>query len=157
MPTKQSLVNRAFSNIGIASYVFDISPEEIQDAITRLDDMMAEWDGQGIRIGYRLPANEIPSDPADESNVPDFAVTAVTANLAIRIAPMFGKTVSPDIYAMAKKGFDALMIATINLIPMRYPNTMPLGQGYKSRYLYNRFYHDHDRDVISVENDGELK
>ena len=71
MPTKQSLVNRAFSNIGIASYVFDISPEEIQDAVTRLDDMMAEWDGQGIRIGYVLLANEIPSDPADESNVPD--------------------------------------------------------------------------------------
>lgn len=157
MPTKKSLIDRAFSNIGIASYTFDISPDEYQDALTRLDDMMAEWDGIGIRLGYVLPANEVPSDPADESGVADYTITAISSNLAIRIAPMFGKTVSPDVYKMAAKGYDNMLISTFSPVPMKYPNTMPLGQGYKSRYLYNRFYHDNDVDAIKLENDGNLE
>lgn len=155
MATKLSLINRAMSDLGMASYVFDLSPEEIQDCLNRLDDMMAEWDFKGIRLGYALPSEENPSSPDDDAHLPDGVVSAVASNLAIRCAPMFGKQVSPDVYKQAKDGLDVIEIATMQMPSMQYPTTMPRGGGYKNRFMYDRFYWP--TNPLRVENDGELK
>jgi len=105
--TKRDIVNQAFEEIGLASYVFDLQPQQLESALRRLDNMMATWNGKGIRLGYPLPSSPADSDLDQVTGVPDSALEAMATNLAVRIAPMFGKTVSPDTKTIAKKGLHA--------------------------------------------------
>ena len=45
--TKRQFVAQAFEEIGLASYVFDLTPEQLQSALRRLDTMMAAWNALG--------------------------------------------------------------------------------------------------------------
>mgnify|MGYP003525752305 CR=1 FL=1 len=52
--TKRQFVTQAFEEIGLAAYVFDLTPEQLQSALRRLDSMMASWNAKGIRLGYQI-------------------------------------------------------------------------------------------------------
>ena len=52
--TKRDIVNQAFGEIGMADYVFDLQPQQLDSALRQLDMMMATWNGKGIRIGYPI-------------------------------------------------------------------------------------------------------
>ena len=52
---KRQFISAAFEEIGLASYVFDLQPEQLQSALRRLDAMMADWNAKGIRLGYPAP------------------------------------------------------------------------------------------------------
>jgi hypothetical protein len=84
--TKRQFVTSAFEEIGLADYVFDLQPEQLEAALRRLDSMMAEWNAAGIRLGYAMPSSPQDSDLDTETNVPDSAWEAIITNLAIRIA-----------------------------------------------------------------------
>ena len=53
--TKEQFVIGGFEEIGFASYAYDLQPEQLNTALRRLDAMLAEWYGKGIRIGYPMP------------------------------------------------------------------------------------------------------
>lgn len=100
--TKRQYVQAAFDEIGYASYEFDLSSEVLEAGMRRLDAMMAEWNAKGIRLGYPLPVNPADSDLDEQTYVPDSANEAIIANLAIRLAPGRGKTVSMETRYAAK-------------------------------------------------------
>lgn len=129
--TKRQFVEQAYEEIGLAGYVFDLSPEQLQAALRRLDAMLATWNGKGIRIGYPIPSSPENSDLDDETSVPDSANEAIYTNLAIRIAPAVGKTVSQDTKAAAKAAYDVLMMRAAIPPEMQLPRTMPSGAGNK--------------------------
>ena len=109
--TKKQIITEAFTEIGKGSYSFDSQPEEYQTALRRLDAMMATWGATAnIRIGY-VGGNGF-GDIDAESTVPDWAVAAMYLNLAINLAPSYGKTVSPDTKINAKAALDAVMNET---------------------------------------------
>jgi len=60
--TKRQLINKAFSVAGLASFVFSLTPDQLQDALLSLDSQMGTWDGQGIRVGYPLTTSPENSD-----------------------------------------------------------------------------------------------
>lgn len=114
--TKRQIVSEAFAEIGKGSYSFDMQPEEYQTALRRLDAMMATWGATAnIRIGYS-GGNGF-GDIGAETEVPDWAVSAMYLNLAINLAPSYGKTVSPDTKINAKIALDSIMNATTELAP----------------------------------------
>ena len=49
--TKREYIEQAFEEIGLASYVFDLTPEQLQSALRKLDAMLAEWNAKGLRLG----------------------------------------------------------------------------------------------------------
>lgn len=51
--TKRDIVAMAFEEIGLAGYVFDLQPQQLEGALRRLDSMMATWNGKGLRLGDR--------------------------------------------------------------------------------------------------------
>lgn len=109
--TKRHIVSEAFAEIGKGSYTFDMQPEEYQMALRRLDAMMATWGAAAnIRIGYS-GGNGF-GEVSDETEVPDWAVSAMYLNLAISLAPAYGKTVSPDTKINAKQALDSIMNLT---------------------------------------------
>ena len=148
--TKGDLVNEAFSEIGIASYEFDTSPEERIAAIRRLDMMMAEWNGRGLRLGYPLPDGPDCSSTDDDSGIPDWAVEPVVLNLAIRMAPSYGKTLPPDTKAVARRGLTTLYNMSTVPVEMQFQQ-MPKGAGYKET---ERRFTRYPKDKLAVGEDG---
>lgn len=129
MWTKRDLIREAFAELALAGYEFDIAPDEEQTALRRLDGMMATWEARGVRVGYVFPTTPEAADPDTESGIPDGAAETVAINLAVRLAPGFGKTLHPATLATARDGFDALLWAAARPVPTQLPGTMPLGAG----------------------------
>ena len=129
--TKRQFVVQSFEEIGLANYVYDLAPEQLQGALRRLDAMMATWNGLGIRLGYPLPSSPQDSSLDDETNVPDSANEAIYTNLAVRNAPSIGKTVSIDTKVTAKAAYNVLLSRAALPIEMQMPKNMPAGAGNK--------------------------
>jgi hypothetical protein len=129
--TKRQFVEEAFVEIGMANYTFDLQPQQLDTALRRLDAMMATWNAKGIRLGYPLPSSPQDSDLDTETQVPDSANEAIVANLAIRIAPGYGKQVQIDTRTTAKLGYDTLLARATFPLEQQFPRTLPLGAGQK--------------------------
>lgn len=135
--SKRQFVQAAFEEIGLASYVFDLQPDQLQSALSRLDAMIANWNGKGIRIGYPLPNSPQYSDLDEPSEVPDSANEAIITNLAIRIAPAYGKTLSQNTQATAKDSYNTLLQRATFPMQQQLPSSLPSGAGNKPWRTYN--------------------
>lgn len=155
--TKRDIVNRAFEEIGLAAYVYDLAPQQLEGALQRLDAMMATWNGKGIRLGYPLPSSTAASDLNQNVNVPDDALEAMHLGLAVRIAPGYGKTVSPDTKANAQLSYKALLSRSTFPTEMQLGNmTIPSGQGNKGWRYYNDAFLRQPIDPLTVGPDSAL-
>lgn len=132
--SKRQLVAEAFAELGVPEYEFDLTAEQIQSALRRLDAMLATWNTIGIRIGYNLASDPSQSDLDQPSGLPDNATEAVFLNLALALAPSLGKVVSPETKKNAKAAYLALLsrVASTNVPQMQYPGTLPVGAGWKT-------------------------
>lgn len=122
---------QAFEEIGYASYAYDLQPEQLQAGLRRLEAMMGTWNGRGVRLSYPLSSNPDAADLDTNSNVPDSANEAIYTNLAIRIAPIVGKTASPETKQAARAAYMELLSRFAKPQEMQFPNTMPAGAGNK--------------------------
>lgn len=129
--TKRQFVEAAFEEIGLAAYVFDLQPEQMNMALRRLDAMLATWNTKGIRLGYPLPSTPGSSDLDQLTEVPDAANQAIILNLAVQLAPGFGKSVSPDTKMNAKDAYRGLLNISTRPVEMQLPGSMPRGAGSK--------------------------
>lgn len=154
--TKRQFVAQAFEEIGLASYVFDLTPEQLQSALRRLDAMMASWNAKGIRLGYPLPSVPTDSDLDERTNVPDSANEAIYTNLGVRLAPSFGKAVSPDAKAIAKTTYDVLLARAAMPIEQQMPGTMPSGAGNKSWRAHDNPFLSPPADPVLAGQDGPI-
>lgn len=154
--TKRQFVVEAYSEIGYASYQYDLEPEQLQTALRRLDAMMATWNSNTIRIGYPLPSSPELSDLDTETNVPDRANEAIYTNLALRIAPLVGKIPSNETKITAQEGYQELLKRAAMPHEMQFPETLPAGQGQKPwRWRDDPFVRP-PRDPVDVGPDGQL-
>lgn len=124
MTTKLVLINSAFTELGLANYVFDLSPEMQQDALARANRMAAMWDGMLIRLGYSMG-----TDLAGEAGLPDTAEECFVLQLAMRLAPTVGKTVSMETRLNARNALNAMLTANAKRPRQAYPAHLPLGAG----------------------------
>jgi len=109
--TKRQIITQAFTEIGLASYVYNITANELQDAMRRLDNMMAAWTQKSIVFDpvYPQPSTYGAGDLDDDTNAPDDAIEPMYCMLGIRLAPSYGKQPSPDTRATAKTTYTALL------------------------------------------------
>jgi hypothetical protein len=155
--TKRDIINMAFEEIGLASYVFDLTPQQLEGALRRLDAMMATWNGKGIRLGYPLPSSPGASDLDQDTDVTDEALEAMALNLAVRIAPGYGKTVSPDTKASAKNAYNQIIAQSAKPVEMQLDNmSIPSGAGNKGYRYYNDPFLRHPTDPLTAGPDSIL-
>jgi hypothetical protein len=88
---KRIIVDMAFEEAALAGYEFDLTADELQTALRRLDGLMAEWQGQGINLNYNQPATFGQGDLDDQSGIPDATLNGAALYLAMRIFPRFNK------------------------------------------------------------------
>lgn len=129
--TKRQFIEQAFSEIGLAGYVFDLTPEQLQTALRQLNSMVASWNAKGIRLGWPMPSNPGGDDLDDQTNVTDAANEAIYQGLAVRIAPGFGKTTPQSTAFFAKQAYDQLLAIASMPLEKQLPGTMPAGAGNK--------------------------
>jgi hypothetical protein len=134
--TKGNLVEGAFSEVGLPVTVFNVDPDKLAGALSRLDVMMATWYGKGIRLGYAMSSSADGSTMADDSGLPDTSIETVIAHLAIRIAPGLGKTVSQNTLNTASAGYQGLLARAAFPPQQQLPSTLPRGAGNKP-WRYN--------------------
>lgn len=154
--TKRQFIEQAFDEIGLASYVFDLGPEQMQSALRRLDMMMASWNALGLRLAYPLPSNPQDSDLDEETNVPDSANQAIYANLAIKLAPSYGKQVMAETKVSAKEAYNTLLSRAAMPMEQQMPGTMPSGAGNKSWRNYDDPFLQRPVDPVLAGQDGPI-
>lgn len=155
--TKRDFVAQAFEELGLASYIYDIAPEQLESVLRRLDSMMATWNAKGIRVGYPIASSPGNGNLDDETGVSDSCNEAVYLNLAIRIAPSFGKQVPQETKQAAKDSYDALMGKLAMPIEMQFPNTLPAGSGNRNWQNGNRVYLRAPIDPLLADNGNEIE
>ena len=154
--SKRQFVTAALEEIGIASYSFDVSPEQLESALRRLDSMIADWNGKGIRLGYPLPSSPEFSDIDAESEVPDSANEAIITNLAIRIAPSYGKQLMVETKITARDAYQTLLNRATLAPQQQLPGSMPAGAGNKPWRVYDDPFLNTPVDYVQTGQDGPL-
>jgi hypothetical protein len=129
--TKKQIIEQAFEEIGLASYIFDLTPDQLDSALRRLDLMVASWQAMNIQIGYPLPASPGNSNIDEEIQTSLNNNEALVLNLAVRLAPAYGKSVSQDTKTTAKNLYNQLLIEAAMPYEQQFVRTLPLGAGYK--------------------------
>jgi hypothetical protein len=153
--SKRQYVEAAFEEIGMANYVFDLQPEQRESAMRRLDAMMAEWNAKGIRLGYPLPSSPQQSDLDEQTYVPDSANQAIITNLAMRIAPSYGKQVMAGTMATAKSSYNTILSQATFPTEKQFPDTLPSGAGNKP-WMYDVFLPGPEEQVLAGQ-DGPIE
>lgn len=105
MTTKRDIIQAAFSELGLASYDYDMQPEDYVNALRRLDNLMAEWSAQDAQTGYDLSSSPTIATIDDELSLILPLVDGVICALAVKLAPSYGKQISPDTKLTATNGF----------------------------------------------------
>lgn len=128
--TKRDYVSAALEEIGLSSYAVDIPPEMEQIALRRLDAMIAEWNAQGIRLGWPISSAAI-IDPEVDTGTTDKARSAIISGLAVLLSGPFGKAISPQTIEQASKALATLVRDSVQYPGMQMPNNFPAGAGWK--------------------------
>lgn len=140
MSTKLDLVNDTYSQLRISGLTVDPNPSELQLALYRMEQMMAElYEQRGLNIGYNF--QESPA-LGQESGVSMGNFLMVTTNLALRLVPDFGKQVPGQLMSQAAASLSGAIgvSAARNLRQIQPPFRMPLGNGNTFRWLFwNRY------------------
>lgn len=144
MWTKRAIVEEAYAELALASWVWDLTPEEIQWAVNRLDMLVSLWAAKGINIGYAL-SDGPNSDPEMDSGVFAYAIAPLVMNLARSIATGKGKQLTQiaETLRSAKEGYDFLCSIAAQPGTLQKPYYLPVGAGAKPwRYYWGPFIYD---------------
>ncbi|MCK5604441.1 hypothetical protein KAR91_21300 [Candidatus Pacearchaeota archaeon] len=155
--TKRQFIAKAFEEIGLADYVYDLDPRQLESAMQRMDAMVATWNARGIRISYPIPSSPENSDLDAETTVPDSANQAIILGLAIQLAPGFGKAASPDTKTSFQDAYRHLASLSAQPIERQYPGTLPAGAGNKDRGSENQVFVNPPKDRLLAGGDNELE
>jgi hypothetical protein len=103
--TAYDIINRALRLAAIIAAGETPSGDVSQDALTTLNDLLAEWRGSDIFVpdhSVAALATTLTLSPADKE--------AVAYQLALRISPEYGQSVSPEFSRVMDESFNRLRL-----------------------------------------------
>lgn len=131
---KVDIINRAYSRLRISGVTAQPSAEDLELALSQLEDLVAELeDARNICLNYN---REGEPDPNSVSNVPAWARDCLSYQLALRLIPDFNKAVPPQLERMAAASLSAASSksAADRMRRVQYPERMPTGSGNHARW-----------------------
>lgn len=134
-PPKRQVIELAFGDIGSAGYEFGRTPEEINDALLRLNALMREHPFSAL--DYAQPEYGVGSAD-DLSGIPDQFLNVVALKLALRIAPMMGAALSIEAKASMAQGMALLHAYAATIPSMPHSSNTPIGAGTRGRGTFVR-------------------
>ncbi|MEE8207802.1 MAG: packaged DNA stabilization gp4 family protein [Nitrosomonadaceae bacterium] len=124
MASGADMVNGALRLIGVKPSDATVTGQEMLDGIEVLNDMLIEFENSGITLGFSPIA-----DPADTIRVPRGTESAIKGNLAGRLAPEYGKQITPTLAVAISTATDSMLRIVSKPIDTKLPDSLPLGSG----------------------------
>lgn len=138
--TKRDLIGHAYTECALNGWEYDITPEEMDKALTRLDMLAADLTGRGLNIGYNAPSAVGQGDLDDDLGCPDQAVFGLSVLMAQRLCPTMGKKLSQESRETLNAAMKSLRASATSLVPsMRLARNTPLGSGNRWGRFYGRY------------------
>lgn len=137
---KVDIISDAYSQLRISGLTVQPTPEDLEIALMRLENMMAEWESRNICTGYNF---EDTPDPNSDLNVKRAYWHCLATNLAVRMVPDFNKEVNQVLFSQASASLSNLSgrVALDRLNQVQYPRRMARGSGNTLRYnRWARYY-----------------
>lgn len=139
--TKRQLVEQMFTECAVNGWEYDITADEKDTALTRLDALMWELRGRGVDIGYNFPLGIGQGDLDDVLGCPDQAFYGLSILGAERLCPTMGKKQSMESRIALTAAMKAVRSAAVTLVPSsQIAPATPIGSGNKpwsSRYPFS--------------------
>lgn len=134
-PTKRELIDRAFSQIGMAGHEFGQTADDLTDGLNHLNDLMADLAADGIDLGYNFP-DYGPGEGGEGSGVSRADAAGVSALLAIILADVFGKTLQPQALGRLSATGSKFKARYAKMPAMRWPIHTLAGMGSRRRRVF---------------------
>lgn len=135
MILKRDIVDRAFKLLSMSGFNLDDSPEDSQDILQTLDDMMAEIQTGSYNFGYLLSDDPVDSYLGDESGIKRDALSGISHKLALRICSIYGKQPPVLLLSQADDAYNAMLTIYQNIPSVEYStDNIVLGSGNKVRW-----------------------
>lgn len=129
---KRQLVDAMFNEVALNGWELDITPEEKDTALKRLDALMWELLGRGMDLGYNFPDGVGQGNLADSLGCPDQAFNGLAILGARKLCPTMGKKLSQESREALSDGMKAVRSASNGFVPtVSLPKGTPLGSGNK--------------------------
>lgn len=125
MATGRTIIDRAARMIGVKAQGQAMSAEDDAAFLEALNAMLTRWEADGLAMGFSTLASASSTLP-----VPAEVDEAVAANLAVTMAPEFGRSVTPEVMVMATMGMRALERDVIKPRPVVIDAPVSGGYGY---------------------------
>lgn len=134
MSTKGDVASIAFAELRISGLVVVPDSGEVADAITRMDMMVADWGNYGLCLEY---TDSVGGDinPSQLSGLDRSQELSVALNLAVELAPRYGKAVHPQTLAKASNSFNGLF--SVDIGQRERSGYQPSGSGLSCGFAYN--------------------
>ena len=97
------LISDALGLLGVLQETEVMSPEQAQHGLRVLNELMADWEQDGIDLQYFEQ-----SSLAEEAPIPNHAVMAVKYYLAMALAPFYAKPVPPEFLSIGAEKYARL-------------------------------------------------
>lgn len=150
-PPKRQIIELAFSECAMAGYEFGRTPEEVSDALVRLNALMAEWEHmRGIHLGYDQPDYGT-GNPESLSGIPFETLNTVASYLALRIAPMMGAGLSSEARGNLARSLVLLESHYAHVPTMPRDNKTPRGMGNYNGLYWGPYFHETAEDLNPAE------
>ena len=130
MSSGTEIIHDALKKIGAYSVVQKPQKESISQAKNTLNSMLQDWLSRNIDMGVS-PLNA----PGDELGEPLDARNGIVANLAVWLAPDFGREIPPTLARNARVGYRSIakLYQKIEIPKKKVSSTLPLGAGNTKR------------------------
>ena len=152
MATAGQVVRAILQEIVVQAAEQPLTASETSDTIFAMNTFMTELDANGVKLGYTIIESS-----ADTITIPAGAINGLIKNVALQVAPQFDVNAPQALLAQARKGLKVMTNLGINLVPMQFPNTLPVGSG-NERGDFNdqHFFNGVDEDTILTEGGGNI-
>ncbi len=129
MATAGDVIQTALKRILVQASDAPLEPDEYQDALESLNDLMAAYEADGIRLGY-TPVDNV----EDEVTVPAGARRGIIANLAVEISADYGGNITAALTRQASEGMQTMRKLGQATIRSVLPDSLPVGSGNEGCY-----------------------
>lgn len=135
MILKRDIVDRAFKLLSMSGYMLDDAPEDSQDILQTLDDMMAELQTGSYDFGYLLAEDVTESYLGDIAGIKRDALSGISHKLALRICSIYGKQPPVLLLNQADDAYNAMLTIYQQIPTVRdCPANVVLGAGNRGRW-----------------------
>jgi len=147
--TVATLITDSLLDIMVQGSDADMDPAETAAAIRYMNRYMTKLAAGGVDLGYTIV-----KAVGDPITIPDGALDGLRAALAIRLAPMFGAVIPPELYDARRDGEKVMYSLGVQLQEMRYPSTLPVGSGNEGFLTADNdhFFADRQNEIRSEDN-----